>query len=336
MVKGKQREEFPPMEEIYARTGGGYDIFKYYLGNVGRIMNRPWGKREKHPSWGIYQYSNGIWYYKDQASEDSGTAIKFVQKYFNLDYPEAMDKVKWDFGIGNGKIINASPVKVTWEKPDIEADYSIIEVKTMPFKQKHHDFWNIAEVTEDHCKRMNCYAVKSMAINGRYKPIPFGETVFGYYCEEFKSWKIYYPEREKGSKFRNNVPGNYLWNIENIKQCDDLIVQKSNKDLTVTTMLTDCVVSTQNESAGIFDPEMVDTLNALGKNIWVWYGSDEDGVKKCQKITRANKWKYINTPKYLLPDVNDTYSFVKMHNITQMGTGLKELEKFMKSKKLFK
>jgi hypothetical protein len=333
MVKGNKRKEFLRPEDVYAFTDGGYDIFRYYLRTVGRVMNRPWGKREKHPSWGIFKYSDGYWYYKDQANGESGTALQFVQKFFNLEYKEAMIKICFDFGLGEEKL-NVNPVKVTWETPDADEQYSTIDIISMPFKQKHHDFWNIAEVTEEHCKKMNCFAVKKLAINGKYKPIPAGEIVFAYYCPEFRSYKIYFPERSKGNKFRNNVPGNYLWNIEHVEKCEKLIVQKSNKDLTVTSMLTDCVVANQNESAGIFDQEMVDTLNGLSKSIWIWYGSDPDGVKKCQTITATHKWNYINTPKFLLPDVNDTYSFVKMHNITRMGTGLKELEKFMQSKNL--
>lgn len=334
MVKGKQREDNLWPEDVYNKTDGGYDIFKYYLGTVGRVMNRPWGRKEKHPSWGIFK-REGVWYYKDQAVEESGTAIQFVQKYFNLDYREAMDKVMWDFGIGGTKV-NATPVKITWDKPDEEEEYAQIDVITQPFKTKHHDFWNIAEVTEDHCKAMNCFAVKKLAINKKFIPLPGNEIVFAYYAPEVYSWKIYFPERDKGNRFRNNVPGDYLWNMANVAECDDLIVQKSNKDLIVTTMLTPCVTSTMNESVGIFDEKMVKSLNSKAKRIWIWYGSDDDGVQKCKKITGANKWKYINTPKFLLPDVNDTYSFVKMHNITRMGTGLQELEKFMKSKKLLK
>lgn len=328
MIQGKTKVDFNAPEDIYKLTNGGFDIFRYYLTNVGRIMYRPWGKKERNPSWGIYRYSNGYWYFKDHATEESGTAIQFVQKYFSLNYGEAMDKVRWDFGLAGGAKINVNPVKVTWEKPDIEKDYMDIGVITKPFEKRHHEFWNCVGVSEEHCRRYNCYAVKSMAINKRFFNIKKDEIVFGYYCPEEYGWKIYFPER-RDARFRNNVSGHHLWNYSNLGECENLIIQKSMKDLIVTTMITPCVVATQNESAGIFDEDMVKKINTITKSPWVWYGSDWDGVKKCKQITDTNKWKYINTPKNLLPDINDAYGYVKKF-------GLEALQEFMKQKKLLK
>lgn len=326
MIKGSTRVNMTP-EEIYLLTNGGYDIFKYYLGKVGRIMNRPWGKKESKMSWGIFPYGNGTWYFKDQATEESGTAVQFVEKYFGLSHREAKEKICWDFGLGGGKIVNINPVKITWEKPD-EKDYIDIGVITKPFGKRHHEFWNVAEVTEEHCKNYNCFAVKSLAINKRFVTLRKDEIVFAYWSPEESAWKIYFPERAD-MRFRNNVSGHYLWNYGNLGECEDLIIQKSMKDLIVTTMITPCVIATQNESAGIFDEEMVGKINAITKSPWVWYGSDWDGVKKCKQITDTNKWKYINTPKNLLPDINDAYGYASKYK-------LKGLEDFMRSKKLLK
>lgn len=331
MIKGKKIESID-IDYIMKMTNNGYDIFKYYLGNVGRIMNRPWGGKEKTLSWGIFY--RGIWFYKDYGkNEETGNAIHFVQKYFSLTFKEAIDKINWDFGLG-GKLINVSPVVINWEKPDIEKDYMEIDIIDMPFQKRHHDYWNSMSISEDHCRKYNTFAVKSLAIKKRRFNIRGTESVFAYWSPEEKGYKIYFPDRKKESRFRNNVSGHYLWNYENIKECDNLIIQKSMKDLLVTTMLTPCVISTQNESAGIFDSDMVKKINKISKTPWVWYGSDEDGVNKCKKITGMNKWNYINTPKNLLPDVNDAAEFVKMHNLIKPDSGLKELEKFMKEKKL--
>lgn len=324
MVKGKQKEEFMKIEEIYKLTSGGYDIFKYYLGNIAKIMNRPWGKREKKLSWGVFPV-NGIWFWKDAATGDTGTAVQFVEKYFDLSFTEARDKICWDFGLG-GKEKNVSPVIITWEKPNIERDYTIIECKFQPFAKKHHEFWNAAGVTEEHCKKYNTFAVKTLAINKRRVNLRRDEIVFAYWAPEENSFKIYFPERED-NRFKNNVSGHYLWNFSNIQECDNLIIQKSMKDLLVTTLITPCCIATQNESSGIFDEEMVGKINSITKTPWIWYGSDWDGVKKCKAITDTNKWKYINTPKNLLPEINDAYSFVKKF-------GIKALENFMRSKKL--
>lgn len=335
MIKGKQKTELLTADEVLMRTGGGYDIYRYYLGNVGRVMPRPWGK-DNHPSWGIFPY-NGIWMWKDQAKEDSGTAIQFVEKYFGLSFGEAMAKICWDFGINNGREINAKPVKINWERPEeVEKDYCSIKFDDKPFEKRHHEFWNIAEASEEHCRKYDCYAVKSLAIDGKRVGIRKDEIVFAFYVPELDSAKIYFADRKKENKFKNNVPYRHLWHFDKIQQCDDLIVQKSPKDLIITALITPCVTATQNESIKVFNEDIVGKINSVTKTPWIWYGSDDDGVKKCKTVTGANKWKYINTPKALLPDVNDTYSFVRFHNEQSMGTGLQNLTEFMKHKKLLK
>lgn len=330
MSRGEQKKTYLSVEEILKSTSGGYDIFRTYLGTVSKLMKRPWpgpkGTRDNHASWGVYP-REGIWFFKDKATEEAGTAIQFVQKYFSLNLNEAKDKICWDFGLGGGKEMNANPVQIVWEKPEVEdKEYVHITFESQPFKKEHHKFWNAAGVSEEHCKKYNCFAVKSLAIKRAFIPLKKDEPVFAYYAPEEDSVKIYFPERPD-MKFRNNVPGDYLWNYNNVRECDKLIIQKSMKDLIVTTLINPCCIATQNESAGIFEGEMLEKIVTLSKKPVVWYGADPDGVEKCTKITKANKWGYINTPKNLLPDVNDAYSYAKKF-------GLKRLEEFMKLKKL--
>lgn len=332
MITGKtKKENFINIDYIFDHTNGGHDVFKYYLGSVNKIMSRPWGKRENKLSWGIF-VKNNIWYYKDFASEEVGNCIQFVEKYFSLSFKEAIAKISSDFNVKE----NSNFLKKSTPAAKQEKNYSPIGVITQPFQERHHNFWNLLEVNEEHCKKMNCFAIKKLAINYKNIPIRSNEIVFGYWSEEEKGWKIYFPDRSKDKRFRNNVSGHYLWNYNNVKYCDDLIIQKSNKDLIVTTMITPCVISTQNESSAIFDSEIVKKINKITKTPWVWYGSDPDGVDKCIKITGTNKWKYINTPKEMLPTVNDAAEFVKYYNLIKKGTGLKKLEEFMRSKKLLK
>lgn len=346
-VSGDYFESKLTTDKILQATNGGYDIYMFYLGKVKRIMKRPWlgEKEEKDPSWGITP-SKGrsstlpIWFWKDFSREESGTAIQFVQKYFGLEYEDARDKIAWDFGLG-GKIINAKPVQVTWEAPNVERDYADIKFSTQPFKSYHHEFWNIAEVAEEDLKKLNYFAVKDIALRGRRINIKPNEPVFAFYSPEEDGVKIYFPQR-KERRFLNNVSYHYLWNFSDLKDCENLFVQKSPKDLAVTRMLTPCVTATQAEAVRIFfdkeghPTEVVKKINNITKKPWIFYGSDDDGVKKCKEITETAKYRYINTPKKYLPDVNDVYGFVKMHNLQVPNTGLKALEEFMKSKKALK
>jgi len=325
MIKGVRREDYLSVDDILSATNGGYDIYYKYLGSASRLMNRPWGKKERHLSWGVFP-KNGIWFWKDQATEEVGNAMTFVERLFNLTHKEAKEKIINEFGLGKSTHIVKSSIII---QPDEDRSYIPISFTEKPFGKEHHVYWNEAGVTETHCRKMNCFAVKDLAINRRRVKIRDGEKVFAYYCEEEDAVKIYFPERDKGDRFRNNVSFHHLWNYNNMKECDDLIVQKSVKDMIVTTMITPCCIATQAEAVKIFDKSTVEMINGISKSPWIWYGSDWDGVKKCKEITSTNKWKYINTPKDLLPEINDAYGYARKY-------GLGGLEKFMKDKKLLK
>lgn len=326
-------------DEIMLRTNGGYDIYMAYLGGVKRVMQRPWpGEKLEHkPSWGIYPFNN-TWFWKDHAREQQGNAIQFVQLFFGLGFNQALEKIYWDFGLNGGnKAVNLSPIQRTWSEPtEEEKEYMHISFDSKPFEKRHHAFWNIVEVGEQECNRRECWAVKSLSINRKRVNIGKDEIVFAYYCPEEDAVKIYFPDR-KEARFKNNVSYRHLWNYEQVKQggYSDLLVQKSNKDMIVSLQIVPWVTATQAEAVKIFNQEVVDKVEAITKTPCIFYGSDPDGVKKCTEITRTHPgWRYINTPKLLLPEVNDTYSFVRMHNLLEMGTGLRQLERFMKEKKV--
>jgi hypothetical protein len=321
MIKGKVKDDFVSYEDILKNTSGGYDIFMYYQGGVPKVCKRPWG-RDNHPSFGFFPYE-GVWFWKDIAKEETGTAIDYVMRKFGLTFSEARDKILYDFGWS--KRVNPTPVKIVWE-PSVEtSEPDEILFTSKPFTPKHHAFWNCAGVSEADCKKMECWAVKDLSIKKRIIRFKKDEIVFAYYAPEEKRVKVYFPEREKEKRFKNNVSYYYLWNARNVSQCDNLIVQKSMKDLIVTSVITPCVIATQNESVQVFNEEVVGKISSLAKNIFVSYGSDTDGKEKSIKITKKYGWKWVNTPNHMLPDINDVYLMAKTY-------GIGEVEKLYKSK----
>lgn len=323
MVKGSKKQELLSYEDILSLTGGGFDIFMFYEGKVEKRMKRPWGV-DKNPSWGLF-CKNEVWFWKDQATEESGTAIEYMQKKFNIDFADAIAKIKWDFGWG-GKEVNPNAVVVTWERKKELPSH--ITVDSQPFTKKHHEFWNCVDVSEVDCNKLECWALKSpFSVNRKLFRLKKDEIGFFYYAQEEDKVKIYLPERDKDSRFINNVSYFYLWNRRNITKCSNLVVQKSYKDLIVTSMLTPHVIATQAEAVQIFNEETVQIINSLADNVFISYGSDPDGKNKSIQITADNKWKWCNPPNKYLPEVNDNYGMVKKY-------GMKELEKLLKYKKI--
>jgi len=324
MIKGKKFDNLPSLEHIMSITSGGYDVYKYYLGRFGKCMKRPWGRRESKPSFSIFRNGN-IWLWKDFATEESGNAVSFIQKMFGLSFKEAIKRIMDDFNYET--TLPEGSTSFEDNEPE-EKDYSRISYITQPFNKRHHEFWNCVGVTEEWCKKYNCFALKKCAINGVNYPVSEYETAFVYLSDDQSKVKLYFPDREKGRRFRTNIPSDYLHNYSNLQKCEKLVITKSNKDMIVISTIFPNVIATQSESVYLFSDKVVEKINKISDEVWLFYGSDEDGVRKSANITSKNKWKHINIPKtYLKEGINDPYSFVKKY-------GIKSLELLMQSKGL--
>ena len=66
---------------------------------------------------------------------------------------------------------------------------------------------------------------------------------------------------------------------------------------------------------------------SFSNNIFISYGSDDDGKRKSIEISKEFGFKWINPPNQYLPEVNDFYSLVVKY-------GIKELEKLLKYKNI--
>lgn len=320
-MKGTLKTPYITWEEILEKTNYGYDVFRAELGNfpLNKCFNSPL-RKDRNPSFSVL-FKSGIWWYKDFATGDSGTALQFIQKRHNLSYKEALERLTKEFSP------NENSVKITWKKPIIDESEVFINFSYIKWKKQHHKFWENTPVNEAHCRKYETYAVKDASINRRKVNIIENEVVWAYYAPEIDKTKLYFPEREKGKRFKGNAPGGHLWNLKNIGECDKLVVIKSMKDLLISTVLTPCTIATQNESSRIFTEDVVNKLNSLSKEIFICYGADDQGRDESIKITKENKWKWVNTPKNLLPDINDIYLLAKYK-------GIEAVEKLYKSKNI--
>lgn len=323
-VTGEKIKPKITIEQILALTNGGWDTFVLEMGKfpVSKAFSHPLQK-DKFPSGGIFQ-AEGVWFLKDFSGRlPTMTAIQFIQKKYTLSVSEAIDKICQDLGINQSTKVY-KPIQIIEKPPVYEQSEIHIGFSERKWLKKHHEFWENTGVTKEHCDRYNTFAIKELAINRRKQKIGEDEICWAYYAENIDKVKIYFPEREKGQRFKGNVPGSYLWNIERIEKCGKLVVIKSMKDLLVTTTLFPCVVATQNESAAIFTDDIVDRIHGLSKNIFVAYGSDEQGVEQSTKLSEKYHWKWVNPPKYLLPDINDSYSLVRQYGIEAWEECLKQ------------
>lgn len=323
IVKGQRKQDICSMDDILKHTKGGWDTFTSEIPNlkVGRAFKSPFHK-DMHPSASLV-YKGDMWFMKDWTTGEVYTAVKFIQKKYSLTFGQAIQKIAVDSGLANSQLPVYKPV----QQPDIEHFEKEVAINCFYKKwgKRQKEFWENTEVDEKHCEKYNVLSVDQAAIKHSRIGMKKDEIVWAYHTEDGKI-KLYFPEREKGERFKGNVRGKFMWNFNNIGQCEKLIVIKSVKDMLVSTILFPCTVATQNEDSKIFIPEVVKKLEGVGKQIFVFYGSDDQGKSESQKITKEHSWKWVNCPnEYLKEDINDAYSMVKKYSI-------KSLEELYKKK----
>lgn len=315
-IKGTIKKSLPTWEAVLKHTNGGYSVFINEIPgfSLGKSFCSPI-RRDRNPSCSIV-HKGGIWFMRDFSTGENFTALQLVQKKYGLSFLDAVNKMAQEYGLM--EMLNQSysmqPLQSPPEYEENEIQISFIDRK---WRKEHYQFWDGTEVGDGHCRRYNTFAVKDLAINRRRVNIGEREVVWAYYAEDIQKAKIYFPERprKEGERFKTNIKGQYLWNLSSTQECEKLIVHKSMKDLLVSSMIFPCNIATQNESQYIFDNELVEYLQKLSGNIYICYGSDDQGAKESIEITKKNKWKWVNTPKKYLPEINDIFSMAKIYGI---------------------
>lgn len=324
-MQGEKRQKLLTVADVLFYTGEGKQVYERYCNQkLGTRMRCPW-RRDRQPSFAV-EYLRSTWRWKDFGTEEGGNAIGFVQKMFGLSFKDAIEKIKWDFNLGGKESI---VVEQSYNNSEPETKkLPHISYIPIPFQKRHHEFWNAAEATEDWCKKFNCFAVKSASLNYQRVGISSIERVFAYHAIEEDKVKLYFPDRKGRGRFLNSASYRYLWNYNNLSCCDNLIIQKSPKDMIITSLIHPHVIATQAEHIKIFDEDTVKKITNISKEVFISYGSDDDGKKKSIAISKEFGWKWVNPQnKFLTEGINDFYSLVCKY-------GLKEMEKLLKYKKI--
>jgi len=322
----EKKKEPVSLQLIYSRISD-YDIYRYEIGNftINHAFCNPL-RKDNNPSFVIYMNESGQLRHKDFAdSSYSGSGIEFVQQKYGLSIGDAMKKIAKNFGLLEQDNKIYKEVLSTYTKPVMDIKrYTFIQINPRKWEQRDADYWKQFGITVDELKNEKVYPLKELFINRKREQFPQSELVYAYQYES--GFKIYFPQREKGERWKSNIKTSIVENIKILQELDPAVVliTKSKKDRLVLSRYFPYVMNVQNESRSCFTPEFVEMLK--GRDVWINYDSDEAGVKNCTNITSEFGYKYINVPKNYLP-IKDFADLYKEH-------GEEEVIKVLKQKNL--
>lgn len=305
-------------DEILQSTNGGRNIFEKEIGEIPKkCINSPL-REDNNPSFSIFLANNGLWMYKDFSNGDSGTAIQFIQKLYDLDYNKAISYI-----LGLNIHTNTTQNKVIKaEKKEI-----IIDFVDKPFSREDKKYWGKYGLPEDFLRDNNVYSVKTYAINKKIIKHNDERLIFAYMAPETQKCKLLFIGKnvEKSEKWKSNIESNYLWYLPKTP-CSQLWVVKSVKDaLCLKYHFNKCVTAVQSENSSVLDKNMPRILE-ISKDIVINFGADPQGVESCKPVQQKWQTKYFNTDKTMLK-----YGVVDPSDVIATF-GVKVLEKQLKKK----
>jgi hypothetical protein len=311
------RSEILTVDNILDMTEGGRLIFEKEVGPIyDKIMvSAPW-RSDSDSSLQLREFPDK-WMYMDYGGDQtSGSAIEFVQKFYGLEYGDAIRKIKQDFGLSAEKRV----YKAVAEKPKLIEVPLLYEFNDRPFTKQHHRYWNRYALSEDFVTEVgDIYAVKIWAVNKVAQRVPEDEIMFAYVYRdasgketgELKFLRIG-PNVPKQFKWRTNVPNNSLWYLYKYanKDVDKLLVVKSNKDALCNLKQHLPSVATQSENATILTGN-IPLLQEYTKSLILNFGADPQGRKASQDVAEAFQLEEFYTPTYLVGEgINDNAEYV--------------------------
>lgn len=287
------------------------DIFSMYMPwefTINRRCRNPLVAKDNSPSFIIGNKSQtGELIFKAFNSEHRGDCFVFVEKMFNLDYFEALNKIAEDFGLKNSSNTQYKAVLATLAKPKIETLKPIlIQAKIGKYEQIHLDYlskYTLEPKDMNFCSDTKVGALKEWWINRTKQPIKKNELSFLYnYTDEFGSWnKVYFPNRDKKNKWRSSIPFQKIHGLSNLKGCKTGIITKSIKDgAFIAKYITPCVCVIQAEDITCISPENEQFLKNSVENLYIALDSDSKGKQTSRLLCKLLNAKHINSPDRLL------------------------------------
>ena len=287
-----------------------HDIFaKYIYGfQLGKL------REDSHPSFGTYKSGNSI-RFRDFSTGDSGNAIEFVKRLFQLsDIKEVYDKLKEDFQ-------NYIPSKVQINNTERKH----IGIIRQDFTDIDRLYWQSFNISEDTLVRYDVFSIKHYLVNGEVKGSYF-DTDPLYAYKVFDKFKIYRPlTTNKSNKWRGNLSTYDLQGYQQLPESGDLlIITKSLKDVMVLYELGYNAVAPPSETSPI--PKVVmDHLQSRFKKIVILYDRDHTGINYTRHLIRNYGCDFAFVDRvYHCKDISD---LVKNHS---MATARQFLNKRIK------
>lgn len=254
------------------------------------------------PSFGIGKGKKGDYVYKDFATEHEGTAINLVMELFGYTFPQAIERIKRDFGL------SSAPKK--FDKP-VEVEVTF-DIEFKEFSDRDLEFWGQGNI--DPVKSgILCIEFYKRNDEKAYKVISSEEDpIFAYKITD-ACYKIYRPfSNDKRFKFGwlGKKPSEYIYAYDRLPEEGEIVILCAGEKDTETAIAFGYPAICLNSETSMPSAELLFDLNSRFKIFACCYDLDDTGKKQTEKLKKEGLAP-IELPEKLLEFGNDLFDFAK-------------------------
>ena len=281
-----------------------YTIYSYYVGKFkpGKLMNSPLRTDDKMPSFAIFPGKDGVLFFKDHGTGESGNALKFVKIYKNIQTRDQLEKELL-------RIIRNTNPNETKHRNTYQASTTVpvdIGIVRQPFTEVDKKYWKQFHISIETLRKFNVFSIKHFLCNrvvrGTYK-----EDSPMYAYKVYDKFKIYRPLASKYTKWRTNLTNRHVQGLAELPQEGGnlLIITKSLKDVMCLYEMGFSAIAASSETT--FIPEdILKSLKRKWRNIILLYDRDRTGMLKSREYSKKYGLDCIFVhKKFKAKDVSD-------------------------------
>ena len=281
-----------------------YTIYSYYVGKFkpGKLMNSPLRTDDKMPSFAIFPGKDGVLFFKDHGTGESGNALKFVKIYKNIQTRDQLEKELL-------RIIRNTNPNETKRRNTYQASTTVpvdIGIVRQPFTEVDKKYWKQFHISIETLRKFNVFSIKHFLCNrvvrGTYK-----EDSPMYAYKVYDKFKIYRPLASKYTKWRTSLTNRHVQGLAELPQEGGnlLIITKSLKDVMCLYEMGFSAIAASSETT--FIPEdILKSLKRKWRNIILLYDRDRTGMLKSREYSKKYGLDCIFVhKKFKAKDVSD-------------------------------
>lgn len=293
------------------------------------LINSPL-RADNHPSFSIYVNNNGNIRYKDHATNERGSLLDLLCRYWNCNFTQALEKI-WEL-MPDKKNLEIKPKQIrmlTRKEYDL---LTKIQVVVRPWRDYDYAYWESYGITKKWLKYAEVYPISHKIVTkwekqgGKSQKYIFTADFYAYCFVERKegnlSLKIYQPFNTKGFKWCSKMDGSVvsLW-TKVPQKGDKIVICSSLKDaLCLSCQLHIPAIALQGEGYNISETAQKE-LRRRFKRIYICFDTDKPGIQDSTAL--AEKTGFTN----IIPDLGKSKDLSDYYKSLDNKEDFKQLEK---------